>query len=119
NGEVRIKLPDHIRFDVNESNLKPASQSTLDEAIDSLEEMNINKEIQTDGHTNNQGTMEINQRVSDDQAASVATYQYENGDLSSYNLKTDGYADTKPIATNDDEEGRQQNRRVEIIFQER
>lgn len=118
-GELRIKLPDHILFDVNESNLKPASKATLDEVIDLLEEMDINKEIQIYGHTDNQGTLEINQPLSEDRAASVATYLKENGDLSSYNLKTDGFADTKPIATNDDEEGRQQNRRVEIIFQEK
>lgn len=118
-GELRIRLPDHILFDVNESNLKSAAKATLDEVIDLLEEMDINEDIQIQGHTDNQGTLEINQPLSEDRAAAVATYLKENGDLSSYNLNTVGFADTKPVATNDDEEGRQQNRRVEIIFQEK
>lgn len=118
-NELRIRLPDNILFDLNESSLKADAKEILDDVIDLLEKMDINEDIQVHGHTDNQGTLEINQPLSEDRAISVATYLKENGDLSSYNLNTVGFADTKPIASNDDEEGRQQNRRVEIIFQEK
>lgn len=118
-GELKINLPDDILFDFDKSSLKPDAKATLDEIIDLLEQMDIEENIQINGHTDNHGTMATNQPLSEERAEAVATYLKENGDLAAYNLMTFGFADTKPVASNDKEEGRQQNRRVEIIFQEK
>ncbi|MCK4747160.1 MAG: OmpA family protein, partial [Bacteroidales bacterium] len=65
------------------------------------------------GHTDNTGTLRINQRLSRERAKSVVDYLVERG-IPGEMLVYEGYADSQPVAPNDTSEGREKNRRVEF-----
>ncbi|MEI7803078.1 MAG: OmpA family protein [Bacteroidota bacterium] len=67
------------------------------------------------GHTDNVGTSEFNMQLSKARAESVREYLISRG-LKASRFIIEYYGETKPIDTNDTEEGRQKNRRVEMIF---
>jgi outer membrane protein OmpA-like peptidoglycan-associated protein len=69
--------------------------------------------IEISGHTDNVGTYDYNKTLSENRALSVLNYLTENG-IETSRLKYAGYADTRPVATNDTEEGRALNRRTEF-----
>ncbi len=68
------------------------------------------------GHTDNKGTAEYNQKLSEQRALSVAQY-LESKDVNPVRLATLGKGEADPIASNDTESGRQANRRVEIYIE--
>jgi len=74
---------------------------------------NPNVQIEIAGHTDNQGGNEYNSNLSKNRAKAVLEYLTANG-INSNRLKSFGYGATKPISSNDSEEGRQNNRRVEV-----
>ena len=69
--------------------------------------------VEISGHTDNIGSDRANQKLSDQRAQSVVDYLVKN-DIAKDRLEAKGYGKTRPIATNKTEEGRQENRRVEI-----
>lgn len=106
----------NIFFDFNQSTLQPESFIELDYLVEFL---NNNKEIKIEisGHTDNQGSDEINDKLSLERAQSVYNYVVSKG-ISPERLTYKGYGKRKPIAENDTEEGRAQNRRTEITILE-
>ena len=70
-------------------------------------------EIEIGGHTDFQGSFDYNIRLSNRRARSVVNYLIKNG-VGEERLTYIGYGTTRPVATNETEEGRQQNRRVEF-----
>jgi outer membrane protein OmpA-like peptidoglycan-associated protein len=111
-GEV-IRL-NNLFFDTDKSDLKKSSEAELDRLVKFL---NNNKsiEIQISGHTDDKGTNEHNQTLSQDRVNSVIKYLVNKG-IDNSRLKGVGYGETKPIKTNETEEGRAQNRRVEFTI---
>ncbi len=99
-----------IAFEFNSSVLKTESYPTLDKLSSSLRD-NGGK-VTVAGHASSEGTAAYNVKLSKDRANSVKTYLVNSG-VSASNVMTKGYGETKPIASNDTEEGRMQNRRVE------
>jgi outer membrane protein OmpA-like peptidoglycan-associated protein len=69
--------------------------------------------VEISGHTDNIGSDRVNQKLSDQRAQAVVDYLVKNG-IAKSRLEAKGYGKTRPIATNKTEEGRQENRRVEI-----
>ena len=69
--------------------------------------------IEIGGHTDSKGSAEYNKKLSNDRAQSVVNYLIENG-ISASRLTYIGYGKDQPVATNETEEGRQENRRVEF-----
>lgn len=108
---VRIN---NIFFDFGKSTLKPESFSELNRVVDFLN-TNPNVSIELSGHTDNIGGDAINLKLSDDRAKAVVEYLTSKG-ITSSRLTAKGYGETKPIATNDTEEGRALNRRVEFLI---
>lgn len=107
----------HVYFDFGTSHLKNESVPSLS-TIKSLLEANPGLRIEIGGHTDNVGDDAANQNVSLKRAQSVADWLTENG-ISNTRLVPKGYGSTKPIASNDDEkEGRELNRRIEIVVVE-
>ncbi len=102
----------NVFFDFDQSSLKKESFVELDKLIDYLNQ-NKNLKIELGGHTDNQGSEEYNQKLSLDRAKTVYEYLITKG-ISSNRLTYKGYGKTKPIATNDTEEGRAENRRTEF-----
>lgn len=104
-----------VHFDFDKSTLKPEGKPILDEAAKILaENPDVNLEVQ--GYTDGIGSVEYNLGLSDRRAATVKDYLVSEG-VASSRLTTQGFGKADPVATNDTEEGRAQNRRVELVPQ--
>ncbi|GAA1074041.1 hypothetical protein GCM10009576_099230 [Streptomyces rhizosphaericus] len=109
-------MPDDLLFDFDESSLKEDAKATLDDVIKDLQKLEDNTKIQINGHTDNVGEADYNLKLSKERADAVWAYLKENGEVSGLDVEIEGYGDTKPIASNKDEEGQERNRRVEIVI---
>ncbi len=115
NDVVRITMTNQTAFDTNSTTIKPGFYSTMDKVADVV--IRYGKTTLTVvGHTDNKGTAEYNQKLSEQRALSVARY-LESKDVNPVRLATLGKGEADPIASNDTESGRQANRRVEIYIE--
>ena len=71
--------------------------------------------VELGGHTDDTGSNEINAKLSQDRADAVREYLIGKG-IEPDRIASKGYGETKPVATNDTDAGRQQNRRVEFVI---
>lgn len=104
----------NIVFESNKSNLLEQSFDELDKLVAYLKR-NPNNKINIVGHTDNIGNEDDNKNLSKARAKAVADYLIKNG-INIANINHFGFGSLKPIITNSTEEGRQKNRRVEIII---
>lgn len=102
---------DAINFDFNKSVIKPESYGYLNKLAETLKR--INARIQVKGHTDSVGSDEVNMNLSRERAQSVVNYLLNKG-VNRSRLSYDYYGASRPLTTNDTEEGRAMNRRVEI-----
>ena len=102
----------NIFFPTNKFDLKPESQVELNKLVDFMN-LNPTVKIEISGHTDNIGTPASNKILSENRAKSVYTYLVDHG-ITADRMKYKGYGQTRPIASNDNEEGRAQNRRTEM-----
>jgi len=102
-----------ILFDTGKDVIKPESLPTLKSILAILNDTPDLK-FSIEGHTDNQGSKEINQPLSEKRAAAVMAWLSGKG-IDSARLKTKGFGDSKPIDTNGTPEGRANNRRVEFV----
>ena len=111
-GEV-VRL-NNIFFETAKAELRPESFAELDRVVKLLND-NPSMEIAIGGHTDNVGTAAVNNELSQARAQAVANYLVSKG-INVKRLRVKGYGDTKPVASNDTDAGRQQNRRVEFTI---
>lgn len=102
---------DAINFDFGASTIKPESHSYLDKLAETLKRTNAR--IQVKGHTDNIGSDEFNMNLSRERAQAVVNYLLGKG-VNRSKLSYDYYGASMPLTTNDTEEGRTMNRRVEF-----
>ncbi len=102
----------NIFFDYNESTLKPESFLELDRLYNVLNS-NPGIKVEISGHTDNVGSDEYNNILSQSRSESVKDYLVKKG-INAGRIISKGYGKSNPVATNDTEEGRQLNRRVEF-----
>jgi outer membrane protein OmpA-like peptidoglycan-associated protein len=102
----------NIFFETNEFRLKPESTQELERLVKMMRE-NPNIRIEISGHTDNVGSESLNQRLSENRAKAVYDFLISRG-IRPDRLIYAGYGLSRPIAPNDTEEGRAQNRRTEI-----
>jgi OOP family OmpA-OmpF porin len=105
-----------IYFDTGKSVLKPESVSTLQE-IAKLLKADPSLKLYVVGHTDNVGAYDANLKLSQERASAVVTALVTQHSVSAANLKACGDGPTAPVASNDKEEGRALNRRVELVKQ--
>jgi outer membrane protein OmpA-like peptidoglycan-associated protein len=110
--QLVVKFNSAILFDTNKSKLKPASKKDLTEFAKVLKEYK-DTDLVIEGHTDNKGKKAKNQQLSLDRAKSVIALLEGEG-VESKRMTPQGYADDRPVAPNDSEAGRAQNRRVQI-----
>lgn len=109
-GEVFVM--NHILFEFGTANLKEESYPEIDNPILHLQEQN-KAVIEISGHTDDVRSEEFNLKLSQQRASSVMDYIILKG-IRSWRLKAKGYGEQVPISSNDTEEGRFSNRRVQI-----
>ena len=102
----------NVFFETNKWDLKPESMTELNQLAELLK-TNPTKKVEISGHTDNVGNDASNQTLSDNRAASVVSYLISKG-VNAAQLSSKGYGESKPVASNDTEEGRAKNRRTEF-----
>lgn len=102
----------NIFFDFDKATIRPESANELDRLIKLLNE-NPTIRIELGSHTDSKGSDDYNMKLSQSRSQSVVNYLITKG-ISASRLEAKGYGETKPIATNDTDEGRQENRRTEF-----
>lgn len=102
-----------IRFETGKANIKPESMGVINEIFALLQE-NPDVNISIEGHTDNMGESEFNQKLSEARAISVMNQLVEMG-VKLDRLETMGWGESQPISDNSTPEGKANNRRVELI----
>ncbi|HEV7463729.1 MAG TPA: OmpA family protein [Methyloceanibacter sp.] len=105
-----------IQFDFDKDVVKPESKPTLDE-IAKLLQAKPELKLKIVGHTDNKGTPEYNLDLSSRRAANVVAALTASYGIAADRLTSEGAGLTQPIASNDTEQGRAKNRRVELVAQ--
>ncbi|WP_295295029.1 OmpA family protein [uncultured Brachyspira sp.] len=103
-----------ILFDTDSYTLREDAKSTVDSIINAIKETYPDREIIVEGHTDNTGEANYNQALSEKRAKTVADYILPKLDHDKLSYR--GFGDKEPIASNDNPNGRQKNRRVDIII---
>ncbi|MEO5955941.1 MAG: OmpA family protein [Nitrospiraceae bacterium] len=124
--ETRISLGDlmkQLRFESGEATIKTEGYQVLDELIAHLKTTAGDRQIRIEGHADNReigpslkSLYQTNWDLSKARAGIVLRYLTEKGGIDSAKLSSVGYGDTKPLASNATEPGRQKNRRVDIVL---
>lgn len=112
-GSTEIQLLKNIEFATGKATILTKSFPIVDEVVRLMKVNQDIKHLAIEGHTDNRGSDELNERLSNDRANAVMKYIGEHGiDLGRLSAK--GYGPKKPVADNNTNDGRQRNRRVEF-----
>jgi outer membrane protein OmpA-like peptidoglycan-associated protein len=119
--EVRVDMAADVLFDFDKADLLPKADETLQKAADFIRDRAKGGAVRIEGHTDAKGNDAYNQKLSERRAASVKNWFAAHG-LSNMKFSTEGFGAKKPVAPNtkpdgsDDPDGRQKNRRVELVI---
>lgn len=111
---ITLNMPGAITFDFDRSDIKPAFQPVLDNVARTLTEFNQTI-VEVAGHTDSVGSDAYNQALSERRASAVAGYLGSRGVMQQRMIIV-GAGESRPVASNNTEAGRAQNRRVEITL---
>ena len=111
---IKVTFDNGILFDFNKSSLKAEAKKELDKFTADMADMPL-ANINVYGHTDNVGSEAANQKVSNQRADAVASYLQKKG-IAKDRITSEGLSFNFPVADNDTEAGRAQNRRVEIYI---
>jgi outer membrane protein OmpA-like peptidoglycan-associated protein len=103
-----------ILFASSSDHIRPESTPTLEE-IGSMLQEHADLRLAIEGHTDTDGEEAFNQDLSERRAAAVKAYLVEEFDIDASRLETSGFGESRPVADNTSPEGKQQNRRVELV----
>ncbi|MFQ5992919.1 MAG: flagellar motor protein MotB, partial [Nitrospiraceae bacterium] len=120
--QLRINMVDRVLFDSGQGHVKPAGLKVLKQMSEVLRTVG-DKQIRIEGHTDNVpigpklvNRFPTNWELSTARATSVVRYLTDKGGIATDTISAVGYADTRPVADNDSEDGRTANRRIEIVL---
>lgn len=119
--EVRIELAADVLFDFDKADILPKAQAALKQAAGIIRDR-AKGAVRIEGHTDSKGNDSYNQKLSERRAGAVKIWLVEKEGLRSLEFVTQGFGAKKPVVPNkkpdgsDDPDGRQKNRRVEIIL---
>jgi outer membrane protein OmpA-like peptidoglycan-associated protein len=120
-AEIRIELAADVLFDFDKADILPRAQSALKQAASVIGEK-AKGTVRIEGHTDGKGSDAYNQKLSERRAAAVKTWLVGKEGVKGVNFSTQGFGAKRPVAPNSNEDGsdnpngRQKNRRVEIII---
>ena len=116
-----VSLSGDVLFDYNKATVRPDARPVLDKVAELIKAQNP-PTIMVEGHTDSKGDDRYNQRLSEARATAVRDYLISVRTVDGTKLQVKGYGELKPIAPNmtpdggDDADGRQRNRRVEVVL---
>jgi len=113
-GSSEIEITKQVDFEFDKAVIIPKSYPILDEVVKLLKANPEIKLLSVEGHTDNVGIDEYNERLSALRAEAVVQYLINRGGIAPKRLVSKGWGTRKPKATNDTDEGRAKNRRVEF-----
>lgn len=120
--QLTINMVDRVLFDSGQAQVKPAGLKVLKQVSDVLKTVS-DKQIRIEGHTDDvpistklQDKFKSNWELSTTRATTVVRYLTDHGGVDRQALSAVGYADTRPVASNETETGRASNRRIEIVL---
>jgi outer membrane protein OmpA-like peptidoglycan-associated protein len=116
-GAERVALPSEVLFEHDSDTLAAGAGPALDRVVSSVQ-WRLEAQVSVEGHTDDQGAEEYNQRLSERRARAVAEYLISKG-IEGERITTRGFGESRPIGLNDSAIGRQKNRRVEIVIRGR
>src|SRR5690625_1405323 len=99
--------------DLDSDEIRPGAHHTLDGVATTLRD-NSDLRVRIEGHTDSVGSAQYNEGLSQRRADSVRDFLSSRG-IADHRMTTRGYGESRPVATNETDEGRAQNRRVEIV----
>lgn len=103
-----------VLFEFNRADLKPGAMRDLGKLVEFLQQ-NPTRNVLIEGHTDSIGSDTYNIQLSEQRAQAVESYLLRGG-VSPSRITARGYGESYPVAGNDSESGRQQNRRVEMVI---
>lgn len=119
-AEIMVNLAADVMFDFDKATLKPEAEAAL-RRVATVIAAHPNARVSVAGHTDGKGGSGYNQALSERRAEAVGAWLVANAGVAREHIQTRGYGMTRPVAPNtkadgsDDPEGRQRNRRVEIL----
>ncbi len=113
---VVVNLPD-VLFEFGKANLTSSARRSVADIADAVKNVSGRK-ISVEGHTDSVGSVGFNQRLSEDRAYTVADALVDRG-ISKRTIAVKGFGESRPVATNSTASGRERNRRVEVIIENR
>lgn len=113
-GNIDLVMPGNITFAFDDATLSSSFKPTLDKLASTMNQYNQTT-VNIAGHTDSRGSASYNMGLSRDRAYSVANYLSTRG-VSSNRINVVAYGKSRPIADNNTDYGRQQNRRVELTI---
>lgn len=116
-NQIKVQIPSDAGFDVGRSTIKPQLARVLDQFAQGMRD-HATTEIRVIGHTDSTGSDAINNPLSVERAASTRDYLVARG-VPFARIAIDGRGSREPVASNDTDAGRAQNRRVEVYVAER
>lgn len=111
---IILNMPGRVTFATDSASITPAFYTTLDQVASTIAEYPQTL-VEVGGHTDSTGAEAYNQQLSERRASAVAQYLIARN-VAASRVTTASYGETRPIASNDTADGRQQNRRVEIVL---
>jgi outer membrane protein OmpA-like peptidoglycan-associated protein len=120
--EIRIELAADVLFDFDKATIKPEAAAALHSVAEIVTGKGKGRRVRIDGHTDSKGNDAYNQKLSERRAESVKQWLAEKEGLGQVKMTTQGFGASKPVSPNtnkdgsDSPEGRQKNRRVEIVL---
>jgi len=116
NAKILKDAYDNLTFEIGKAIIKPTSFPYLDELVTVIQDPDaLTWSLEIQGHTDNKGGDDYNQKLSEARANAVKKYLVDKG-VKAERVIAKGFGLSKPIASNDTAEGREKNRRVEFII---
>lgn len=114
--EVKVDLPADVLFDFDKADVRPDAAAALGRLATVIRAYPTGR-VEIEGHTDSKGDDAYNQRLSERRAESVKRWLVEREGIAADRLATRGAGESRPMADNATDAGRQKNRRVEVVIQ--
>ncbi len=115
NGYAIYSLGDNVLFDVDKSTIRPDAESKLKQIASSLSKRYANSDIRIYGHTDSTGDAAHNKQLSEQRAQAVKGWITKNANMKEDRITLYPEGESHPIASNATEQGKQENRSVQIV----